>query len=222
MVVVEGVPQAVLHHGVHQAGGGHGHVHLLAEAHIRQSVGSGGHILHAAGHDDLRIPGGDGPAGFDHGLHAAAADHADGVGGNGNGHAGLHGRLTAGVLTQTGHQGAAHHDLVHLVRFHTGALQGFLDDDGAQLGGGGILQGAAHGTHGGTAAVDQIYVSHFSSSSECDLSAFIQKIIYLSALHFNHFLPFLPADGRIARHFRDSAKIPAHSSRGRRSFSPVW
>ena len=156
MVVVESIPQTVVHHGVDDlvvahagapTGGGDG-------------IGSGGHILGAAGHDDLSIAGHDGAGSLDDGLHAGAAHHGHGVSGDLDGQTGLQGDLTGGVLAQAGGQDAAEHDLVNVLGLHAGAIQSFLDDDSAQLDSGSVLQGAAKGADSGTAAVNDIDFSH--------------------------------------------------------------
>ena len=53
---------------------------------------------------------------LDDGLHAGAADHADGVGGDGIGNAGLDGDLAGHVLALRSGQDAAEHHLIHLLR----------------------------------------------------------------------------------------------------------
>ncbi len=169
MVVIVHVPQAVGDHGV---------LHLVvahagAPAGGGEGVGGGGHILHAAGHDDLSVAAGDGPAGLNDRLHAGAAHHAHRVGGDGGGHAGLQSGLAGGVLAQAGGEDAAEHDLVHVLRLHIGPVQGLLDDGGAQLGGGGVLQGPAEGADGGAAAVDDINFSH----DVCDLLKFYEGAV---------------------------------------------
>ena len=160
MIVVVGVPQAVLDHGVHHlvvthagapAGGGDG-------------VGGGGHVLGAAGHDDVGVAGQNGTGALNDGLHAGAAHHAHSVGGDADGDAGLQRALAGHVLAQTGGEDAAEHDLVHLLRLHAGAAQRLLDHGGAHLGGGGVLQASAKGTDGGTAAVDHIDFFHSVTS----------------------------------------------------------
>ena len=156
VVVVIGVPQAVLDHGVHHlivthagapAGGGDG-------------IGGGGHILGAAGHHDVGVAGEDGAGALDHGLHAGAAHHAHSVSGHADGHTGLQRGLAGGVLAQASGQDAAKHDLIHVLRLHTSAVQSFLDDNGTHLCGGGVLQASAKGANSGTAAVDNIDFFH--------------------------------------------------------------
>ncbi len=67
------------------------------------------------------------------------------------GRAGLQGSLTSDVLAQTGLDDAAHVDMVDLLRLDVGAVQSLLDDDGAQLSGGDIGEGAAELANGSTA-----------------------------------------------------------------------
>ena len=156
VVVVVDIPQTVVHHGVDDLVV----AHAGAPAGSGDGVGSGRHILGTAGHDDVGITGHDGAGSLDHGLHAGAAHHGNGVGGDLDGHTGLQGDLTGGVLAQTGRQDAAEHDLVNILGLDTGAVQGLLDDNSAELNGGGVLQGAAKRTDSGAAAVDNIDFSH--------------------------------------------------------------
>ena len=152
VVVIEGVPQSVLDHGVHQLLV----AHAGAPAGVHGGKGGGAHVLGAAAHHDLRVARADGAARLDDGLHAGAAHHAHGIGGDGEGHAGLDGHLAGGVLALGGGQDAAEHHLVHLLGLHVGPRQRLLDHDGAQIGGGGVLQASAKGAHRGAAAADHI------------------------------------------------------------------
>ena len=156
VIVVERIPQTVADHGVDDLLV----THAGAPALLGQGIGGSGHILHAAGHHDVGIAGEDGAAALDDGLHAGAAHHTHGVGGGGQGHAGLHSGLTGGVLAQGGGEDAAEHDLVHVLGGHVGPLQGLLDDQSAQLYGGSILQRAAIGADGSAAAVNNINFLH--------------------------------------------------------------
>ena len=156
MVVVIGVPQAVLDHGVHQL--------LVAHAGAPAGVGSGigrsAHVLGTAAHHDVGVAGQDGAGTLNHGLHAGAAHHTHGVGGDGIGDTGLDGDLASHVLAQPCGQDAAEHHLIHVLRSHIGALEGLLHHDGAHLGGGGVLQGAAKRADSGTAAIHYIQILH--------------------------------------------------------------
>ena len=156
VVVVIRVPETVGDHGVH---------HLLVP-HARaptlggQGIGSSGHVLRAAGHDHVRVPGEDGPCALNHALHARAAHHAHGVGGNGVRQPGLHAHLTGHILALGGGEDTAEHQLVHLLGLHVAPLEHVLEHGRAQVGGGNVLQRPAKGTHGGTAAVDYIDFAH--------------------------------------------------------------
>jgi hypothetical protein len=100
------------------------------------TCGAGAHVFLAAGHHDLAVAPGDGLRGQHHGLQARAAHGIDGQGGNLFGQAGLQRGLARRVLAGARGQHLAHDDLAHLGRVDLGAGQGFLDDDGAQLGAG--------------------------------------------------------------------------------------
>ena len=160
MIVVISVPQAVLDHGVDQL--------LIAHAGTPAGVhggeGSGAHVLGTTADNDVGVAGQDGAGALDDGLHTGAADHADGVSGDGIGNAGLDGDLAGHVLTLRSGQDAAEHQLIHVLRSDIRALQSFLDDDSAHLGGGRILQGAAKRTDRGSAAIHNIQIFHNISS----------------------------------------------------------
>ena len=156
MIVVESVPQAVLDHLVHDLLV----AHTGAPALIGQGVGSGAHVLSAAADHDVGVAGQNGAGALDDGLHAGAADHANGVGGNRIGDTGLHRDLTGGVLALAGGEDAAEHQLVHVLGSDVSALEGLLDHDSAHVHSGGVLQGAAEGADGGTAAVHNIKFFH--------------------------------------------------------------
>ena len=156
MIVVIGVPQAVLDHGVHQLLV----AHTSAPAGVHGGKGSGAHVLGTAADHDVGVTGQDGTGALDDGLHAGAADHAHGVGGNGIGDAGLDGDLAGNVLTLCRSEDAAKHQLVHIFGSDVGALESFFHDDGAHIGSGGVLQGSAKGADGRSAAVDNIQVFH--------------------------------------------------------------
>ena len=164
VVVIEGVPQSILDHGVHQLLV----AHTGAPAGVHGGEGGGGHILGAAADDDVGVAGEDGPGSLDDALHAGAADHTHGVGGHGIGDAGLQLHLAGHVLALGGGEDAAEHQLVHLLRLHPGAGEHFLHHHGAHVGGGGVLQAAAEGADGGTTAVDNINFFHNMSLQKVD------------------------------------------------------
>ena len=158
MIVVIGVPQAVLDHGVHQLLV----AHTSAPAGVHGGKGSGAHVLGTAADHDVGVTGQDGTGALNDGLHTGAADHAHGVSGDGIGDTSLDGDLTGHILALGRGQDAAEHQLIHILGSHVCALQSLLDHHGAHFGGRGVLQGAAKGTDGGTAAVDNIQVFHES------------------------------------------------------------
>ena len=158
VIVVIGVPQAVLDHGVHQLLV----AHTSAPAGVHGGKRSGAHVLGTAADHDVGVTGQDGTGTLDDGLHAGAADHAHGIGGDGIGDTSLDGDLTGHILALGRGQDAAEHQLIHILGSHVCALQSLLDHHGAHFGGRGVLQGAAKGTDGGTAAVDNIQVFHES------------------------------------------------------------
>ena len=156
MIVVVSVPQAVLDHGVDELL----LAHASAPAGLGDGVGSSGHILGAAAHDHVGVAALDGAGALDDGLQTGAADHADGVGGNLQGDAGLDHALTGHVLALRGGQDVAEHDLVQPLALDVAPLEGLGHDDGAQLSGGDVLQGAAKLADGSTAGADNIDISH--------------------------------------------------------------
>ena len=151
VVVVEGVPQRVVDHGVHQFALAHGGAHAVAVTALHHGEGGHIHVLGAARDHDVGV------AGFDHlGRHvdavqAGAADHVDGDSRSGDRQAGLDAGLTGHVLAQARLDDAAHVDMVDLLRLDAGAVDGLLDDDGAQLGSRDVGQRAAEFADGSTA-----------------------------------------------------------------------
>ena len=156
MIIIVGVPQTVLDHGVDDL--------LVAHAGAPAGVKGGKrglrHALGAAADDHVGVAGENGAGAFDQGLHAGAADHVYGVGGDGIGDACLNADLSGNVLAETGRQDAAENDLVHVLRRDVRALERFLDDQRAHIHGGGVLQRAAKGTDGGAAAIHDIEFFH--------------------------------------------------------------
>ena len=156
MIVVVSVPQAVLDHLVNQLLV----AHASAPAGVGSGEGSGAHVLGAAADDHVSVAGQDGAGTLDDGLHTGAAHHADGISGNGIGDASLDGNLAGHVLAEASGQDAAEHQLIHLLGLHAGAVQSFLNDDGAQIGSGGVLQGAAKRANSGSAAIHNVKIFH--------------------------------------------------------------
>ena len=117
--VVEGIPQAVVHHRVDQLGV----AHTRAEARRRHQVRSARHILHAAGGDDVDVACADHLRGDRNGFESGSADHVD----RRRGHLLRDPRADRGlarwVLSEPGREDAPEHDLVHLVAGDLSSLE---------------------------------------------------------------------------------------------------
>ena len=109
--------------------------HAGAEARLREHVGRLRHRLHPARDGDLDVAGAD--RGVEHagGAHARGADLVDRLRGDLLRDAGVDLRLARGDLAGAGLQHLAHHDVLHLLGRHAGALERGPDGDAAQLGG---------------------------------------------------------------------------------------
>ena len=127
--ILERAPQAVVHHGVHGARV----AQAIAAARPVQQVRRVGHRLHAAGHGDVDVAGGDALGGEHHGLESGAAHLVDGQGGNGVGEARVQRRLARGSLAQSGRHHVAEDAFLDGTRLHAGAAHGFPHDERAEL-----------------------------------------------------------------------------------------
>ena len=78
-------------------------------------------------HDQVSIASLDGAGALDDGLQAGAADHADGVGGNLQGHTSLDHALTSHVLALSSGQNVTEHNLVQPLALDVAALQSLGD-----------------------------------------------------------------------------------------------
>ena len=154
--LVEGVGQAVVGHRVDQLGV----AVLRAGARVGQQVRRLGHRLHAAGDDDLELAGADQLVGQRDRVEAGQADlvqrerghrHRDAAGDRGRA-----GRVLAGA----GLDDLAHDHVVDLVAGDAGPLQGGLDGDAAEVGGGEVLQRAEQPAHRGAGAADDDGAGH--------------------------------------------------------------
>ena len=109
--VLEGVHQPVMHHRVD-----HLRVaHARAEATAGHQVGRPRHVLHAAGHDDVRVARPDDLRRQRDGLQARAAEHVDGRRGHLDRQPGSDRGLARGVLAEAGLQHAPEQDLLDLL-----------------------------------------------------------------------------------------------------------
>ena len=129
VVLVVDIPQAVDDHAVD-----HFPVaHALAVTATQQHMGTGAHVLLAAGNHDLAVAPGHRLRRQHHGFEAGAANGVDGERGRLLGNTALEQGLTRRVLAGTGCEHLAHDDLTHLVRRQAGTGQQSLDDGRTQL-----------------------------------------------------------------------------------------
>ena len=136
MEVVVGVPESVVDHGVHQLAV----VEPVAGAGLPEDVGGPGHVLHAAGHYDLVLPGLDRVGGDAYGLEARPAHLVDRHGAGLVGYSRLDGRLPGGVLAQAGPEDVAHDDLLDLRGVNLGPADRLGDDRAPELLGRGLRE----------------------------------------------------------------------------------
>ena len=116
MVIVERIPKGVLDHGIHQSSV----VHPVSITSLRNGVGSHGHILHAACHNDVRIAGHDHLSGLVHAVKAGTAYHIHGHRRHLDGQPCFDGSLAGHVLPLACLDYAAHIYLVNLLGSHAG------------------------------------------------------------------------------------------------------
>ena len=128
VIAVEGVPQAVLDHGVDEVEV----AHLGAVAQVR-GVLRLAHALLAAGDDDGRGARLDLLSAERDGAQARAANLVDAPGRAVDRNAGGDRRLAGRVLALAGRQDLAEDDLGDVARLHAGALDGRLDGDLSEL-----------------------------------------------------------------------------------------
>ena len=124
-------PQAVVDGAVDQLGVAQPIPGPRAREQVRPQV----HVLHAPGHDHVRVPGPDRSGAQHHGLHAGAAYLIDGGGADALRQPALERRLARRRLARTGLDDLPHDRLVDLLGGDAGALDCGADGRGAQVGG---------------------------------------------------------------------------------------
>ena len=115
---------------------------------VENRAGALANIAGVLGNNDVSIACFDHLGSHVHTVQARAADNVDGDSGGLDGQAGFQRSLACNVLAQTSLDNTAHVNVVNLLRLDIGAVQGFLDDNGAQLNCGNVCsrnigQGAA-------------------------------------------------------------------------------
>ncbi|OPZ77006.1 MAG: hypothetical protein BWY79_01361 [Actinobacteria bacterium ADurb.Bin444] len=157
VVVTERAPDAVLDHLVDQDAV----PHAVAAAGLRHQIGRRAHVLHAAGHDHVRIPTANDLIGEHDGTHTGSAYLVDGDGRDLLRQARVNGGLAGRVLPQTGGQDIAHDDFFDIRIRDSRPLNGFTDDERAQLHGRHIGESAKVASHRSTAgAQDDGFAGH--------------------------------------------------------------
>ncbi|MNX55766.1 hypothetical protein D3C86_865390 [compost metagenome] len=160
VIVVEGIGEAIMDHRVDHLNGSH----AGAPAGVGHEVRGRGHVLHAAGDDDVGVSEQDGLDAEVHRLEARTADLVDGEGGHFGGDSPLDGGLTGRALAETGLQDVAHDDFVHLIGGDASPREGLADDGRAEIHGGDVLEGAAERPDGGAdGAGDDDFTRHWVS-----------------------------------------------------------
>src|SRR6516225_6392963 len=126
-----GIPQPILDHGVQSLGV----AEAIALAELREKVRGIAHGLHAAGHHGFHVARPDALCGERHSLQPGAAHLVDRHGRHARVEPALQPCLACRVLPQPRLDHVAHDDFVHLGRLDACPLNGFSDDDGAQIDG---------------------------------------------------------------------------------------
>ena len=139
MILIKCIPECIVYHCINELTV----VHTVSVTTLHHCVRSHRHILHTTCNNDVSIACFDHLSSHVHTVQARAADNVDGDSGGLDGQAGFQRSLACNVLAQTSLDNTAHVNVVNLLRLDIGAVQGFLDDDGAQLCSRNIGQGAA-------------------------------------------------------------------------------
>ena len=129
VVIVESIPQAIVHHGVDHAPV----THALAVAAVGQHVGGLAHAFLAAGNHHFSVATLDALHGHMNCLQAGATHLVDGDGRYRTGQAGVDGRLAGRVLPATGGENLAENDLTHLLAGDAGFFHQGLDNGSTEL-----------------------------------------------------------------------------------------
>ncbi|MNE34133.1 hypothetical protein D3C80_1278420 [compost metagenome] len=156
VVIVEGIPEAVVQHAVEQILV----AHAQALAGLRQYIGRLAHRLLATGDHHLGIAAANGLGRQMHGLESRTADLVDGQGRHCVGQPGLDRRLTRRVLPGAGRQYLAHDHLANLMAGQPRAVEQATDHQRPQLDGGDASQRTLEATNGGARGGNYYYIVH--------------------------------------------------------------
>src|SRR5690606_14754714 len=131
---------------------------------VAQVIRGGAHALDPAGHDDVRHPKGDGLPGQMNGQHPRGALLVYRVGRDSDGKPSPQSRDTGNVGRVRRLLGLAEDHLVNLGPFDTSPPHSFLDNDGGQLVGGHLHEGAPHASYRRSNGTDHNHVPHMRHS----------------------------------------------------------
>ncbi|MCY1213583.1 hypothetical protein D9M72_253720 [compost metagenome] len=156
VVVVEGVGQAVVDHGVQRLGVAHAH----AGTGGREDVGRQAHVFLAAGDDHFGVAATDGLDAQVQGLEAGTAELVQVHGRYRVGQAGEDGGLAGRVLAGAGGEHLAENHFIDLLALEAGLLQQLADHCSAQFMGGNIGQRALEAANGSAGGGNDYDVFH--------------------------------------------------------------
>ena len=128
MIVVEGVPEAIVHHRVHELGLAHRITHAIAVAALLQGKGRHVHVLGTTCDNDIGIAGLDHLRGGVDRIEAGAADHVDRDGGALDRKTRIERRLTGDVLALPCLKDAAQVNVIDILGLDLRPPHGLLDD----------------------------------------------------------------------------------------------
>ena len=182
VVVVERIPKTVVDHDVDHVGV----VHSVAETCLGQGIGSHGHVLHTACHDDVSV------ARFDHlcrhvdAVQTGTADDVHGDCGGGDRKAGLYGCLSCRVLSECCLKNITHVNMVYLLRSHARSLQSLFDHNRAEFDCGGVGERSAHLSDRGTACSGKDNFLSHKSNPPYNKNEYFGIMCDTAKLYFNY------------------------------------
>ena len=139
MIVVKSIPQTIVDHRIDD-----GLIaHPCAPPCIGNYIGCSRHVFRTAGNDDVSITAGNGPGGFDDGLHSASADHSYRICRYLARYSGVYSDLAGNILPKPGCQDTAYNYLVNGIGRYICTIQSFFYDDRTELDGRDVFKGAA-------------------------------------------------------------------------------
>ena len=129
MVIVECIPQSVIHHCIN-----HGCiVHSVTKTGFHQRIRCHGHVLHTACHNNIRISCHDHVCCHVYTLQSGSAYVVQCLSRNLDRNTGLHRSLTCYILSKACLDNASHKNLIYLVSRNTCTIQSLFDYNCTQI-----------------------------------------------------------------------------------------